>query len=130
MDENERKIRIFLVDDDKSLRETFQEILEMEGYNVKTACDGLEAWHELSNANLSPDVLITDFQMPQMDGVELIEKAKKKFPQLPAILVTTCPAEIIPLNKANAIRSKPINRSLLTSVIQSVLYRTARGCMA
>lgn len=130
MDENERKIRVFLVDDNKSLRETFQEMLEMDGFVVKTACNGLEAWNELSNADLSPDVLIADMQMPEMSGIELIEKAKEKFPKLPVILATTCLTETIPPNKANAICNKPMNRSILISAIQSVLYRMARGCMA
>ena len=67
--------RILLVDDDASLRATLRTCLEMVGYQCIEAKDGYDAarrWLE----HESPDVVVTDYQMPRVAGLELIKDLK------------------------------------------------------
>ncbi len=59
---------VLVVDDDSDIRETMQEVLELEGYAVRTARNGLEA---LAEARLhAPAMILLDLFMPVMDGLE------------------------------------------------------------
>ncbi len=64
--------RILIIDDEKSIRNTLREILEYEKYSVDDACDGLAAL-ELAKTN-KYDIILCDIKMPQMDGIEVLEK--------------------------------------------------------
>lgn len=61
--------KILVVEDDETLRLTLAELLRREGFDVRTACDG-EAGYAAALA-ICPDLIITDLQMPVLDGVEL-----------------------------------------------------------
>lgn len=63
---------ILLVDDEKSIRDTFRIFFEDLGYNVKTADDGAIALEYIEAEPV--DVLITDLKMPKMNGMELLER--------------------------------------------------------
>ncbi|MBX9889429.1 MAG: response regulator [Flavobacteriaceae bacterium] len=67
-------IKILLVDDDKNLRETIQEFLTFENYEVLTATNGQEALDILNK--WIPDIIICDIMMPIMDGNQLHEVIK------------------------------------------------------
>lgn len=67
---------ILLVEDEKIIRELMREILSNAGYDVTTAGDGVEALDICKTGEKSFDLLITDFEMPQMNGRELAEKLK------------------------------------------------------
>jgi two-component system chemotaxis sensor kinase CheA len=78
--------RVLLADDSRSLERA---ILEAAGYEVVTAVDGEDAWRVLQER--SADVLISDVDMPRMDGFSLCEtvRASNRFRELPIILVTS-----------------------------------------
>ncbi len=78
--------KILIVDDEKMQRETLAKLLKMENYTVRTAANGTEALNIIDQ--FMPAVVITDFRMPEMSGVELIEAVKKKNPLIEAIVVT------------------------------------------
>ena len=61
--------RILIVDDEKSIRETLNEILEYEGYEIEEAENGEEAYDKIKKFNY--DVVLCDIKMPKMDGIEL-----------------------------------------------------------
>lgn len=61
--------KILLVDDEPHVLRILKMSLEKEGYAVETSPNGIEAWSRIQREH--PDVLITDIQMPQMNGEEL-----------------------------------------------------------
>jgi len=64
--------RILVIDDEKSIRGTLQEILEYEGYEVELASSGPEGLEKFSGNNF--DIVLCDIKMPEMDGLEVLEK--------------------------------------------------------
>ena len=74
------------MDDDAGIRENVMDLLSMEDYRVFSAADADEALHLLEIEPI--DLLVTDFQMPGRNGVELIEAARKANHPIPAILMT------------------------------------------
>lgn len=81
-----RRPGILVVDDDEGIRENIVDLLGSEGYHVVSAADATEAMRILESEPI--DLLLTDFQMPGPNGVELIEAARKAKGSLPAILMT------------------------------------------
>lgn len=78
---------VLLVDDEKLNVKMLTRSLERFGYTVHTAFSGEEALPLLDNNKV--DILITDYNMPGgMNGVELIERVKTKFPELPCVVLT------------------------------------------
>lgn len=78
---------ILLVDDVEDIREGISEILQDDGYSISTASNGKEALRILRNRPI--DLVITDILMPEMDGLELIEKTKDLYlPDLEFILIS------------------------------------------
>ena len=63
--------KVLLVDDEETVREVLSVWLEEGGYHVRTATDGVEAVAEIEAD--CPDILITDWRMPNMDGLELCD---------------------------------------------------------
>jgi CheY-like chemotaxis protein len=63
---------ILLVDDEPDLQELYTDVLEVMGYEVIHAYDGLEALEKAHQQR--PDLVVTDWMMPRMDGVELCER--------------------------------------------------------
>jgi signal transduction histidine kinase len=82
------KADILVVDDEPMNVELLQAILESNGYNVLTACDGFEAMHILAKTKV--DLVLLDVLMPHMDGYEVTRRirSQKKTMGLPLILIT------------------------------------------
>ena len=74
---------ILLVDDDSGFRESVRDILEVEGYTVIEAGDGMEAFPIVEKEKV--DLVITDILMPQVEGIELYTKIEKIRPDLKVI---------------------------------------------
>lgn len=81
--------RILVVDDDASLRDLLRLHLSAAGYEVQTAADGIAAGYQVLKA--PPDLIITDVNMPHMDGFEFVAalKADKSLPPIPVIFLTS-----------------------------------------
>ena len=80
------KRRVLLVDDERTLGESLKEILEAKGYQVTYVEDGDYALDLVEEEDF--DAVVTDFEMPTMGGMELLEKARKFKPRLPIIIMT------------------------------------------
>lgn len=78
--------RILLVEDDHSIRHLMEEILIDEGYHLTSVVNGLEAVKTLSQNDFN--LLITDFRMPQLNGVELLKWCRENCLKLPVIFMT------------------------------------------
>lgn len=120
------KSRILVVDDEESIREFLEIMLKKEGYEVTIAEDGLKAKDIL--AKKSFDMVISDMQMPNMTGIELLKHVKESYPDVVFMMITafgttetavdamkmgaydyvTKPFKIdeVRMNIANALRSK------------------------
>lgn len=87
------KSKILVVDDSPTTRALLQNVLEMVGYNIVAAVDGLEAFEILKKEHF--DLLVSDVDMPRMNGFELTESIRKdtKISELPIILVTSLESE-------------------------------------
>jgi CheY-like chemotaxis protein len=79
--------RVLVVDDDAMVREVLVGMMEERGYRVVQAGDGLDAL-ALLDGGAAVDLLISDFAMPGMDGLALIREARRRQPQMPALLLT------------------------------------------
>jgi CheY-like chemotaxis protein len=81
--------RILVVEDDASLRDLLRLHLSAAGYEVQTAADGIAAGYAVLKS--PPDLIITDVQMPNMDGFEFVAalKADKSLPPIPVIFLTS-----------------------------------------
>jgi len=77
---------VLIVDDEDIIRDMAKEVLAGEGYEVATAGDGRSALSRIKDGGI--DLLLTDIKMPEMDGMELIKKAKKLDPDLLSIIMT------------------------------------------
>ena len=83
---SERKYKILIVEDDQNIRITLTEMFRMEGYSVITARDGDEGY--LQALAHQPDLIVTDLNMPILDGVELaklIRRERGKISEVPIL---------------------------------------------
>ncbi len=77
---------ILIVDDNPNMSSLLSEMLEIFDFESVSARDGNEALEQLENAKFS--LVITDMRMPNMTGLELLEKVKEKFPKLPVVMIS------------------------------------------
>src|SRR5437588_9736783 len=77
---------ILFVDDHEVLARLSCEILEMQGYRAVSAYNGEEALRKFQEEDF--DILVTDFRMDGMNGVELAKKVHEQHPDVPVIIVT------------------------------------------
>jgi two-component system sensor histidine kinase and response regulator WspE len=88
-DEIARRLkRILVVDDSITVREVERKMLSAKGYDVAVAVDGMDAWNALRGNHF--DLVVTDIDMPRMDGIELVSQLKKdqKLQTVPIIIVS------------------------------------------
>lgn len=127
---SEQTYKILIVEDDQFFRETVREIIEQEGFLTAEAKNGEEAKELIKNEKF--DVIVSDIQMPQMTGVELVEWVRKIYDlsfkdtkELPIILMTGF-AHILETQKAHDLGvqeflSKPFEDIELISGIKKIL---------
>ena len=84
--------KILIADDEDSMRQLVARAIAMDGHETVTAQDGAEALEILTREDGAFDLLLTDIQMPIMDGIALALSAARDFPGL-TILLMTCFAD-------------------------------------
>ena len=114
---------ILIVDDEKNIRTGLGKSLSMEGYAVKLAENGLQAWDYVNKQHI--DLVVTDLRMPKMSGEDLLLKISSAYPTLPVIILTghgTIESAV------NAMRdgafdfvTKPINLDRLSLLVKRAL---------
>jgi len=120
-------LKILVVDDSSTMRRIIKNTLNRLGYKeLFEAEHGAQAWSVLQQ-NPGIDVLITDWNMPEMNGLELVKKvrAEEKYADMPIIMVTTegGKAEVITALKAgvNNYIVKPFTPQVLKEKLGAVL---------
>jgi len=78
--------RILIVDDERSIRRTLRDILEMEKYEVAEAEDGLTCLVKIKQDKF--DVIILDIKMPKMDGMDVMDRLAEVAPDIPVIMIS------------------------------------------
>ncbi|OGY08089.1 MAG: hypothetical protein A2782_03690 [Candidatus Blackburnbacteria bacterium RIFCSPHIGHO2_01_FULL_43_15b] len=78
--------KLLLVEDDKDLQSSLKELFTAEGFFVKTASDGVEALKNINKGEF--DLLILDLGLPVMSGESVLMEVRKKYPELPVVVLT------------------------------------------
>lgn len=120
-------MKLLVVDDSSTMRRIIKNTLQRLGHkDILEGGDGVEGWNIL-NSNADIDMLITDWNMPEMNGLELVKKvrADSRFTDLPIIMVTTegGKAEVITALKAgvNNYIVKPFTPQVLKEKLGAVM---------
>jgi two-component system chemotaxis response regulator CheY len=115
---------VFVIDDSATMLMSVKQTLEMSGLKVDTAKDGLEALNKLK-AGLKPDLIITDINMPNMNGIDFIKNARVLLRFTPILALTT-ESQAAKRDEAKKIGAtgwlvKPISGPDLLKVVRQVL---------
>lgn len=144
------KSRVLVVDDEESIREFLEIMLRKEGYEVTVAEDGVKALETIKKKSI--DLVISDLQMPNMTGIELLKNVRDQYPELLFMMITafgttetaveamklgaydyiTKPFKIdeVRINIANALRSKNLeveNRTLKKELTKEYSFQNLVG---
>ena len=115
---------IFVVDDNRELTEMADMILTAEGYQCQAFCDPDQVVEIFNKSKVVPDLLLTDYDMESMNGLELIKYCRQTVPALKAVLMSgTAQAETVLLHpvKVDHFLSKPYQPEQLTALVKSLL---------
>jgi FixJ family two-component response regulator/GGDEF domain-containing protein len=119
------KARILAVDDQRYFRVYLEDLLEQQGYEVRTAGAGEEALHLLERETF--DVLVTDLVMPGLSGAELVERVKARWPEQDIVVVTSVGDVRTAVDAMRAGASdyllKPLDATLLHRSLEAMLQR-------
>src|SRR5690554_5238621 len=77
--------KVWIVDDDKSIRWVLEKALSREGVDITSFSDPKQVLEKVKQE--IPDVVISDIRMPGMDGISLLEKIKQHAPEIPVIIM-------------------------------------------
>ena len=115
---------IFLVDDSATILMSLKATLEIAGFKVETAGDGEQALAKVKSG-LKPDLIITDINMPKMDGIELIRQVRKLLRFTPILTLTT-ESQQAKRDEAKKLGAsgwmvKPVSGTDLVKVIRQIL---------
>ncbi len=83
---NQSSLPLLVVDDEQSVRESLERVLEKEGFEVFTAANAGEAENLLQKQPVA--LMLTDLRMPDMSGIDLLRSVKKQFPDTEVIVIT------------------------------------------
>jgi len=124
--QNKEDIRILVIDDEAGVRKMLSHELKMQGFQVKTASDGLEAMEMIKNEKFN--LAISDVKMPKMDGVATLEGIKKIDPDLEVIMATgygTIETAVSAMKKgAYDFVQKPFNLDEIFTLIERALEKS------
>lgn len=111
---------LLIVDDEADLTDAMSEVLSHVGFKVGTANDGIEAYNYAQKHPL--DLIITDVRMPNMDGLELIQKLSGQFPNLGFIVISGFAvkdeSEILNMPGVKKFEHKPVDPKKIIALVK------------
>lgn len=119
--------KVLLVDDEAGLREAVQAYLEDSGFTVEAASNASEGWDKLQVS--TPDVLISDIMMPQVDGYQFLQQVREdpRYKSLPVVFLTArgMTSDRIQGYSAgvDAYLSKPFDPEELVAIVTNLIDR-------
>jgi len=81
-----KKAKIFIIDDEESIRDSCTQVLTKDGYEVQTSSDGREAVNILNKSRF--DIILLDLKLPGIPGIKILKKIIKSTPEIPVIIIT------------------------------------------
>ena len=121
-------LRVLVVDDDLGICRTLKEILETQGCGVETASDGAEGLRRAESSTF--DVVLTDVVMPNMDGYELYQALRERYPKLPVLMMTAFTYDrdhVIKRSRMEGLQGvlfkKPVDPKRLIDVLAEATHR-------
>ena len=125
-------MKILVVDDERAVRESLRRALELEGYEIELAADGLEALHRLeTDGEAQPDAVILDVLMPAVDGLEVCRRLRRSGNRVPVLMLTArdeIENRVAGLDAgADDYVTKPFALEELVARVRALLRRTSVG---
>jgi DNA-binding response OmpR family regulator len=112
---------VLIADDESPIRDFVGEVLIAAGFDVRFATDGLDALDQALSER--PDLVLTDFRMPRLDGLGLATRLRESDQSLPILMMSATPPNLDDLD-IGVIR-KPFNIPLLVDAVEDALALTA-----
>jgi two-component system, cell cycle response regulator CpdR len=116
---------VLLADDDAVMRELVNRALVSDGHKVEMALDGQDALDQAANANQPFDVLVSDVQMPSVDGISLATQLLAAQPKLRVVLMSGLQTEMVRAAslKAQGVQFilKPFTLEQIRSIVRKAL---------
>ena len=120
------KKRILIVDDDYAIRNILTRFLLIQGFEVKTAENGLEALEIFTENHF--DAVLTDFQMPGMDGIKLAHQIRKYDPKKLIIMMTSNMMSRQEEGLVDHVVEKPFELTEIYAILQCTFEPKVRNC--
>lgn len=118
-------VRVLMCDDEIHILRAAEFKVARAGFDVRCAADGQAAWEAMQAER--PDILITDFQMPRLDGLELIQRMRQEpaLRDVPVVMLTAKGFEVSPQELSEkwgvlAVLSKPFSPRELLRLVESI----------
>jgi two-component system, NtrC family, response regulator GlrR len=110
--------RLFIVDDQADIREALCDLLADAGYAVSSASNARVALREIEQA--PPDLVLTDYMMPVMDGLAFAAELRARHPALPIVLITAIGRDSLPkvMPGITEVMHKPFDYDVLMSTVE------------
>jgi len=125
------RARLLVVDDEQLIRELYARVLSLEGYEVETAEDGVEALEWLAREHF--DLVMVDRQMPRLDGASLVLTLRSAGGNLPVIMISgsfaTTPLPAGVTRELSAALLKPVRRAEVVAAVDAALRPGASRIM-
>ena len=122
---SDKSQQIILIDDDKSIVLTFSIALKCEGYMIESYTSGVEGLERIRKGGF--DLLIVDYRMPDLFGIDLIEQFRRENQEIPILLMS---ASEQPVSQSDVVRfqpfefePKPVLPSRLRALVSGMLKR-------
>jgi len=115
---------VLIVEDEPGLRKMLGQYLSLCGCSVITEAEGRSALNRLNNPDDIPDLILTDINLPGMDGYELLAQIRLKYTDIPVVLMTGLSSENIKSDisvQPDAILRKPISLSDLGETLFNLM---------
>ena len=119
--------RVLIADDEDSMRLLVARAIAMDGHEIVTAQDGAEALDILTREDGAFDLLLTDIQMPVMDGIALALSAARDFPNLTVLLMTGFADQRERASNLNAIVHDVITKPFAVADIRTAVADALAG---
>lgn len=121
----DERVRVLVVDDEKSIRDLLERILSEAGYEVATAANGQEALDKISKLEI--DIALLDIKMPVMSGIEVLHKITANWPETCVVMATgmdgaQTAVEAMKLGAYDYI-TKPFNRDDVILKVQKAIEK-------